>query len=147
MLKYLSSVCVWSPWSSRCFDYYLAHWQQEGGKKDSDVDIEESSPDSASTVQEPQLAKSNFAHARNSVGWSGAENWPSLFFVHSTKPTDPVKQKHGLILTEPHNCNMGHVRDKLPWVLHNSIASKCALPGANNARARDAIKLLSPKSS
>lgn len=47
-----------------------------GGKKDSDVDVEESSPGSASTVQVPQSAKSNFLRARNSVGWSGAENWP-----------------------------------------------------------------------
>lgn len=44
-----------------------------GENRDSDVDIEESPPGSASTVKEPQMAKLNFLHARNSVGWSEAK--------------------------------------------------------------------------
>lgn len=63
------------------------------------------------------------------IQWVGQEQktGPSLSFVHSRKPTDPVEQEYGLVLTEPHRWNMGHMWDKLSRVLHTLIALLSAI--------------------
>lgn len=35
---------------------------------------------------------------------------------------------------------MGHMRDKLSWVLHSLSVFKCALLSANNPKIQDAIQ-------